>query len=57
MNETPDYMQAYKGYFGGIKSWDDLSKLWNILRQENHGNGMCMPPMNIHLRLPFPSLS
>lgn len=37
MSETPDYMQTFKGYFRGIKSWDDLSKLWDSLRQENHG--------------------
>lgn len=37
MNENSDYMQAFKGYFLGIKSWDDLTQLWNALRQHNQG--------------------
>lgn len=37
MNNTPDYMQAFKGYFRGIKSWDELTDFWTVLRQNNQG--------------------
>lgn len=37
MSETPDYLQAFKGYFRGIKSWDDLTLFWDTLRQHNQG--------------------
>jgi hypothetical protein len=37
MNDSPDYMQAFKGYFRGIKSWDDLAQFWDTLRQHNQG--------------------
>lgn len=37
MSDTPDYMQAFKGYFRGLKGWDDLSRFWETLRQHNQG--------------------
>lgn len=37
MSDTPDYMQSFKGYFRGIKSWDDLTQFWETLRQHNQG--------------------
>ena len=37
MSDIPDYMQTFKGYFRGIKSWDDLSQFWDALRQHNQG--------------------
>lgn len=37
MSDTPYYMQTFKGYFRGIKGWDDLTQFWEALRQHNHG--------------------
>ena len=37
MIETDDYMQAFKGYFLGMKRWDDLSDLWLKLHNNNQG--------------------
>lgn len=37
MSTTPDYMQTFKGYFRGIKGWDDLTLFWDKLRQHNQG--------------------
>jgi hypothetical protein len=37
MSDSPDYMQAFNGYFRGIKSWDDLTRFWDSLRLHNQG--------------------
>ena len=37
MSDSANYIQVFKGYFRGIKSWDNLSTLWDKLRQGNHG--------------------
>ena len=37
MSDQSDYMQAFKGYFRGLKGWDDLSLFWDNLRRHNQG--------------------
>lgn len=37
MSDTPDYIQAFRGYFRGIKGWDDLTQFWDSLRRHNQG--------------------
>ena len=30
-----EFLEKYRGFLGGVMKWDDLSRLWDIIRQQS----------------------